>query len=487
MEEADALGDRIAFVAHGKLQCCGSPLFLKKRYGTGYRMRIAKGSNCSLNVVTEKVTSAIPAAQLTSDIGHEAMFNLGFPPASDDISVEMSSASSSSHNGTDRIGGLVEDDEYPTFQRTSGLPLLAQQATALFLKRWHTTKRQYFLPILAIVIPVVLFFLYTALDIEGAEESTIRKLVYDVGSYAGPTNGFFSNGTSELGSMDFVDAMTGQNVKVTKDVDDPDDFLLVVARRSLAEYNGKYLVGGQTDGDAKAVAWYNGEPYHIGSMSLNLAHTAALRYITSDATAKVSVTNWPLPGELSEQIGAASYDQAARILAAVFVPTALAFLSSSFVLFPTHERVTKSKLLQLMAGVPGVLFWGITFLWDFVVFAVCSTAVMIPLLAINPNGVFTSSPSVPAATYFLFLLYGWAAIPFSYLFSYVKDKPSSWIFSPDHHQCHHRCDAQHRDGRRVIPREVPHVWNQRRRGAKVHVVSTGGAWLCRHLGLLQHP
>ncbi|XP_075727970.1 phospholipid-transporting ATPase ABCA3-like isoform X4 [Rhipicephalus microplus] len=478
MEEADALGDRIAFVAHGKLQCCGSPLFLKKRYGTGYRMRIAKGSSCSLNVVTEKVTSAIPAAQLTSDIGHEAMFNLGFPPASDvipllknleqskeslgiaslgisvttmedvfirvgelaDISVEMSSASSSSHNGTDRIGGLVEvlwkkvdecqyvcvaDDEYPTFQRMSGLPLLAQQATALFLKRWHTTKRQYFLPILAIVIPVVLFFFYTALDIEGAEESTIRKLVYDVGSYAGPTNGFFSNGTSELGSMDFVDAMTGQNVKVTKDVDDPDDFLLVVARRSLAEYNGKYLVGGQTDGDAKAVAWYNGEPYHIGSMSLNLAHTAALRYITSDATAKVSVTNWPLPGELSEQIGAASYDQAARILAAVFVPTALAFLSSSFVLFPTHERVTKSKLLQLMAGVPGVLFWGITFLWDFVVFAVCSTAVMIPLLAINPNGVFTSSPSVPAATYFLFLLYGWAAIPFSYLFSYVKDKPSS--------------------------------------------------------------
>uniref|UniRef100_A0A131Y9J2 ATP-binding cassette, subfamily A (ABC1), member 3 n=1 Tax=Rhipicephalus appendiculatus TaxID=34631 RepID=A0A131Y9J2_RHIAP len=463
MEEADALGDRIAFVAHGKLQCYGSPLFLKKRYGTGYRMRIAKGSTCSLDVVTEKVTSAIPAAQLTSDIGHEAMFNLGFPPASDvipllknleqskeslgiaslgisvttmedvfirvgelaDISVEMSSTSSNSHNGTDRIGGLVQDDEYPTFQRMSGLPLLAQQATALFLKRWHTTKRQYFLPILAIVIPVVLFLLYTLLDIQDAEEAEIKKLVYDVGSYAGPTNGFVSNGTSELGSMDFVDAMTRQKVKVVKDVDDPDDFLLKVARRSLAEYNGKYLVGGQTDGNAKAVAWYNGEPYHISSMSLNLAHTAALRYVTGDATAKVSVTNWPLPGELSAQIGVASYDQAARILAAVFVPTALAFLSSSFVLFPTHERVTKSKLLQLMAGVPGVLFWGVTFLWDFAVFAVCSTAVMIPLLVINPNGVFTSSPDVPAATYFLFLLYGWAAIPFSYLFSYVKNKPSS--------------------------------------------------------------
>lgn len=33
MEEADLLGDRIAILAKGQLQCCGSPLFLKSRYG----------------------------------------------------------------------------------------------------------------------------------------------------------------------------------------------------------------------------------------------------------------------------------------------------------------------------------------------------------------------------------------------------------------------------------------------------------------------
>lgn len=119
------------------------------------------------------------------------------------------------------------------------------------------------------------------------------------------------------------------------------------------------------------------------------------------------------------------YEQASRILCAVFVPTALAFLSASFVLFPIHERVSKSKLLQLMAGVPGSLFWGVTFVWDFIVFAVCATAVMIPLIAINPNGVYRSRTDVTGATYLLILLYGWAAIPFSYLFSYVKKTPSS--------------------------------------------------------------
>lgn len=33
MDEADLLGDRIAIMAGGELQCCGSPLFLKSKYG----------------------------------------------------------------------------------------------------------------------------------------------------------------------------------------------------------------------------------------------------------------------------------------------------------------------------------------------------------------------------------------------------------------------------------------------------------------------
>ena len=33
MDEADHLGDRIAILADGVVQCCGSSLFLKKKYG----------------------------------------------------------------------------------------------------------------------------------------------------------------------------------------------------------------------------------------------------------------------------------------------------------------------------------------------------------------------------------------------------------------------------------------------------------------------
>ena len=42
MDEADILGDRICILAEGQVQCCGSGLFLKNKYGVGYTLTLAK-------------------------------------------------------------------------------------------------------------------------------------------------------------------------------------------------------------------------------------------------------------------------------------------------------------------------------------------------------------------------------------------------------------------------------------------------------------
>ena len=42
MDEADILGDRIAIISKGKLQCCGTSLFLKGHYGNGYYVTLTK-------------------------------------------------------------------------------------------------------------------------------------------------------------------------------------------------------------------------------------------------------------------------------------------------------------------------------------------------------------------------------------------------------------------------------------------------------------
>merc|ERR550519_2416204 len=64
MEEADVLGDRIAIMASGRVQCCGSPFFLKQKLGTGYTLEVRKdeeqfrGSEELLSLVRSSIAEA---------------------------------------------------------------------------------------------------------------------------------------------------------------------------------------------------------------------------------------------------------------------------------------------------------------------------------------------------------------------------------------------------------------------------------------------
>jgi ATP-binding cassette, subfamily A (ABC1), member 3 len=57
MEEADALSDRIVLMNHGKVKCCGSPLFLKDRFGSGYRITVSKADHFDLDLLNNTIAS----------------------------------------------------------------------------------------------------------------------------------------------------------------------------------------------------------------------------------------------------------------------------------------------------------------------------------------------------------------------------------------------------------------------------------------------
>lgn len=69
MDEADVLGDRIAIMSGGKLQCVGTPYFLKKHYGIGYKLTIVKGDNCVVDDVTGFFRSYVPDLKENTNIG----------------------------------------------------------------------------------------------------------------------------------------------------------------------------------------------------------------------------------------------------------------------------------------------------------------------------------------------------------------------------------------------------------------------------------
>ncbi|CAN0051014.1 unnamed protein product [Ectocarpus sp. 4 AP-2014] len=77
MEEADHLGDRVAMLRKGKLRCAGSPLFLKSRFGLGYKLTLVKaGESFEPNSLTSLVLSHVEDAEMLSAAGGEISFRL---------------------------------------------------------------------------------------------------------------------------------------------------------------------------------------------------------------------------------------------------------------------------------------------------------------------------------------------------------------------------------------------------------------------------
>uniref|UniRef100_A0A8C2WQI7 ATP binding cassette subfamily A member 3 n=1 Tax=Cyclopterus lumpus TaxID=8103 RepID=A0A8C2WQI7_CYCLU len=76
MDEADLLGDRITIMAGGELQCIGSPLFLKNKYGAGYHMVIVKDALCNVSEITRIVHMYVPNATVESTAGAELSYIL---------------------------------------------------------------------------------------------------------------------------------------------------------------------------------------------------------------------------------------------------------------------------------------------------------------------------------------------------------------------------------------------------------------------------
>ncbi|XP_075459417.1 phospholipid-transporting ATPase ABCA1-like isoform X2 [Ascaphus truei] len=54
MDEADILGDRIAIISHGKLCCCGSSMFLKKCFGSGYFLTLVRATGTGTKITQDK-------------------------------------------------------------------------------------------------------------------------------------------------------------------------------------------------------------------------------------------------------------------------------------------------------------------------------------------------------------------------------------------------------------------------------------------------
>lgn len=74
------MSDRIAIMNHGKVKCCGTPLFLKGKYGTGFRLSVSKKFNGRFesNSFKQTLSSFVNSFVVESDIAAEMYVRIPF-------------------------------------------------------------------------------------------------------------------------------------------------------------------------------------------------------------------------------------------------------------------------------------------------------------------------------------------------------------------------------------------------------------------------
>ncbi|XP_034994859.1 glucosylceramide transporter ABCA12 [Zootoca vivipara] len=214
LDEAEVLSDRIAFLEHGGLKCCGSPFYLKETFGSGYHLTLTKRKSptlnfteeCDTSAVTAMIQSHLPEAYLKEDIGGELVYAL--PPFNSKVSssyqsllrgldsglsdlhigcygisdstveevflnltkdqakdeqadVELSQEAASCNLETDDLSmnadNFTEKDDQALVKpmKPNSFRLLLRKATALLIKRFHHTRRNVKGFIAQVVLPVL--------------------------------------------------------------------------------------------------------------------------------------------------------------------------------------------------------------------------------------------------------------------------------------------------------------------------------------------
>ncbi|XP_068803956.1 glucosylceramide transporter ABCA12 isoform X2 [Struthio camelus] len=240
LDEAEVLSDRIAFLEHGGLKCCGSPFYLKETFGDGYHLTLTKKKNmieeCDTAAVTSLIQSHLPEAYLKEDIGGELVYVL--PPfksavsgayqallraldtslsdlqlgcygisnttveevflnltkelgkdQQEDAELSQQLSGSSGQTGSDKMSvstdTFTERDDQLLIRSKSlkGLPLLLKKTSAMFIKRFHHTRRDVRGFIAQVILPVLFVMAAMGLGTLRTKETEYPELILSPSLY----------------------------------------------------------------------------------------------------------------------------------------------------------------------------------------------------------------------------------------------------------------------------------------------------------------
>uniref|UniRef100_A0A8C1MEL3 ATP binding cassette subfamily A member 3 n=1 Tax=Cyprinus carpio TaxID=7962 RepID=A0A8C1MEL3_CYPCA len=474
MDEADLLGDRIAIMASGELQCCGSPLFLKNKYGAGYHMVIVKDAFCNVSEITRLVHMYVPDATLESSAGAElsyilpkestSRFELLFAelemnrdelgiasygasvttmeevflrvgklvdssldiqaiqlPAlqyqherrSHDWTMDDSSSISGMTDVTDFTdSGTMISEDGSNIKLNTGTRLYMQQFYAMFLKRALYSWRNWKVMVAQFLVPLVftVLALVVARTLPGSQITPLLRLAL---KHYGPTHVPVA-----------VDVNAGPLATALAEIYTAQlpsqNYVLYNAVREGGAFNEHCVVGAtfrsRSRKNTEVIGYFNNQGYHTPATALMLVDNALYKLLAGP-NASIQTGNNPMPRNISETAQSQLSEGQTGFAIAINLMYGMASLASTFALLLVSERSVKSKHVQQVSGVYLSNFWFSALLWDLINFLLPCLLMLLVFQVFSVEAFVAENHLVDVLL--LLLLYGWAVIPLMYLLSFL--------------------------------------------------------------------
>ena len=482
MEEADILADRIAIMSQGKLYCSGSPLFLKKRFGVGYNLSIVKSiegpTQPDFSKIEALVARQIPESRVFNTASAEIIFEIPLDctyrfrsffeeldasmkklgieaygisvTTLEEVFIRVSRGDDGSHARshsidegpkTESVGpvskfdsDLLNGDDFNIAEhRIKGI-LFFSHFKALIMKRIIYSIRdlkgivlEICLPIVFVLLGLILLTQFSVYDDQSSRllsishyESKQHAMYYVNQNVSDQKFPYQSINTQASKYSDIRLSMPDQSLTIkefdkyvyTKRKVDP--FRLgayyttdTTGLKNVSNFMGVYI-------------WGNSSAYASIPAFANEFAQGFINGLITDKNPKaeffkLKIYNHPLP--LSEKQKDLAENAGSFYVALIF-GIGMAFIPTGLVTFIVKERENNIKHQHLVSGVSILAYWLSSFAWDLVKYMIPGIITPLLIRAFNLKAL-VEPISVYNSIWSLFILFGFAIIPYTYAVSFL--------------------------------------------------------------------
>ncbi|XP_048519308.1 ATP-binding cassette sub-family A member 17-like, partial [Dendroctonus ponderosae] len=339
MDEADLLGDRIAIMAGGELQCCGSSFFLKKKYGAGYHLVMDKSPQCDPEKVTTLLRKYISNIEVHSCIGSELTYLLAesqsyifetmlreleqhsyhlginsygislttleevfMKVGADHGQEEIYNAKSDEKelNGNAPTAVDIIEFKSPT-PTTSSLVLLQNQITAMSLKKILSTMRSWVLLLIQIFMPVIFLAIAIVVARQQNNVGNLPALLLDTSTFDNPVT-LVENSNGSSSYSETYRNIVGSAYEAVPSIEEE---ILNLTARTPVTVRRRYIGGLSIsnisnksqliDGWPQLTTYFNNDPYHTPAITLGLTLNTMYRTVANCSECSMKFRNAPMP------------------------------------------------------------------------------------------------------------------------------------------------------------------------------------------------